>query len=158
MNWTRVSFALIFVLGLALVQSALAQSSPQDFLNPHNEARAAVGVGPLVWDDTVAAFALKYATERKDCAMMHSGGPYGENIATGGGDFDGEMASKMWIGEKPNYDYSSDSCVGGECRHYTQVVWRNSVRIGCARVRCDNGGVFITCNYDPKGNIGGRPY
>ncbi|WZZ76659.1 hypothetical protein YC2023_088029 [Brassica napus] len=29
--------------------------------------------------------------------------------------------------------------------HYTQIVWKNSVRMGCAKVRCDNGQTFITC-------------
>ncbi|CAA6657659.1 unnamed protein product [Spirodela intermedia] len=39
------------------------------------------------------------------------------------------------------------------------MVWRNSVRVGCARVRCGNGSFFVTCNYDPPGNVGGkRPY
>ncbi|XWS52169.1 hypothetical protein CRYUN_Cryun11dG0043900 [Craigia yunnanensis] len=34
------------------------------------------------------------------------------------------------------------------CGHYTQIVWKNTRRIGCARVICDNGDVFMTCNYD----------
>ena len=29
--------------------------------------------------------------------------------------------------------------------HYTQIVWKNSVRMGCAKVRCNNGQTFITC-------------
>ncbi|CAI0421922.1 unnamed protein product, partial [Linum tenue] len=39
------------------------------------------------------------------------------------------------------------------------VVWRNSVRLGCARVQCANGWWFVTCSYDPPGNyVGQRPY
>jgi pathogenesis-related protein 1 len=72
----------------------------------------------------------------------------------------GTEAVKLWVDEKPYYDYNSNSCVNGEmCGHYTQVVWRKSLRIGCAKVKCDNGGTFITCNYDPPGNyVGERPY
>ncbi|KAK9988777.1 hypothetical protein SO802_029016 [Lithocarpus litseifolius] len=65
----------------------------------------------------------------------------------------------MWVAEKPKYDYNSNSCVGGECHHYTQVVWSNSVRLGCAKVRCNNGATIISCNYDPPGNyVNQRPY
>ncbi|KAJ6302652.1 hypothetical protein OIU77_016689 [Salix suchowensis] len=91
--------------------------------------------------------------------MVHSGGPYGENLAWGSPDLAGTAAVKMWADERANYDYNSNSCVGGECLHYTQVVWRNSVRLGCAKVRCSNGGAIISCNYDPPGNYNGqRPF
>ncbi|KAK4424274.1 Basic form of pathogenesis-related protein 1 [Sesamum alatum] len=45
----------------------------------------------------------------------------------------------LWVEEKPFYDYLSNSCVGGECGHYTQVMWLNSVRLGCARAQCNDG-------------------
>ncbi|GMH03066.1 hypothetical protein Nepgr_004905 [Nepenthes gracilis] len=94
-----------------------------------------------------------------DCILEHSEGPYGENIAEGWGQFSGADAVKLWAGEKDNYDYGSNSCVRGECLHYTQVVWRDSVHLGCARVECQNGWAFVTCNYDPPGNyVGERPY
>lgn len=51
------------------------------------------------------------------------------------------------------------SCLGDECLHYTQVVWRDSVYLGCAKVNCYNGGSFVICSYDPPGNYeGDRPY
>ncbi|KAL2927625.1 Pathogenesis-related protein 1 [Bienertia sinuspersici] len=156
---TTSFFIVIAILGLA--QICNAQNSPQDYVNAHNAARAAVGVGNLHWDNKVAAYAQQYANKRKgDCALQHSGGPYGENIAVGGGDFTGTDAVKLWVAEKANYTYSSNTCApNAQCGHYTQVVWRNSVRLGCARVKCNTGSFFITCNYDPRGNIVGRkPY
>ncbi|XP_012072761.2 pathogenesis-related protein 1 [Jatropha curcas] len=95
-----------------------------------------------------------------ECNLVHSEGPYGENLAWGSGDLSGEEAVKMWVDEKTYYDYNSNSCAPGRvCGHYTQVVWRESVRLGCAKVTCTNGGTFIGCNYDPPGNyIGKRPY
>ncbi|KAL2342008.1 hypothetical protein Fmac_009948 [Flemingia macrophylla] len=132
------------------------QDSEADYVNAHNGARAEVGVENVAWDDSVAAFAQNYANERKvDCELIHSGGGgnYGENLAMSSGDLSGTDAVKLWVDEKPYYDYYSNSCVEGqECLHYTQVVWRKSVAIGCAKVRCDNGGTFITCNYSPPGN------
>ncbi|KAG5625304.1 hypothetical protein H5410_010522 [Solanum commersonii] len=72
----------------------------------------------------------------------------------------GTAAVNLWVGENPYYDYNSNSCTGGkECRHYTQVVWKNSIQLGRARVQCTNGWWFVTCNYNPPGNyIGQRPY
>lgn len=96
-----------------------------------------------------------------DCRLVHSNGPYGENIAWGSPDLSGINAVKLWVDEKQYYNYNSNSCASGKvCGHYTQVVWKNSMRLGCAKVKCKNkGGAFIVCNYDPRGNIvGQRPY
>ncbi|XP_020234033.1 pathogenesis-related protein 1 [Cajanus cajan] len=163
MGLCKVSFSLFCMLGLVMVgHMANAQDSHADYVNAHNAARAQVGVPNLAWDDTVAAYAQNYANQRKgDCRLMHSGGGnYGENIAMSTGDLSGTQAVKLWVDEKPYYDHQSNSCINGqECLHYTQVVWRNSVRLGCAKVRCDNGGTFITCNYSPPGNYAGQsPY
>ena len=160
----KISLGLLFtcMVGLAIVQISNAQDTRQDYLNAHNSARAAVGVGQLTWDDRLAAFAQQYANKRiGDCNLVHSGGPYGENLAWGSPDLSGVNAVKMWVNEKADYDYKSNTCAAGKvCGHYTQVVWRKSLRVGCAKVRCNNNkGTFIGCNYDPRGNfVGERPY
>ena len=157
---TKISIALIFLVGLAQLHTSHAQNSQQDYLNAHNVARAQVGVPNITWDSTVATCAQNYANSRiGDCNLVHSNGSYGENLAKGSGSFTGTAAVNLWVAEKNCYDYNSHPCVGGQCLHYTQVVWRNSVRLGCARVHCNNGWWFVTCNYDPPGNyVGQRPY
>ncbi|XP_043716056.1 pathogenesis-related protein 1A-like [Telopea speciosissima] len=154
--------ALLSLIGLlAFFHVSQAQNSQNDYLSPHNAARSDVGVGSMTWDDTVAAYAQNYANQRAgDCAHKHSGGQYGENIAWNSGDMSATDAVKLWVDEKAYYDYNSNSCAEGQqCDHYTQVVWRNSVKLGCGRVTCNSGGTFITCNYDPPGNyVGERPY
>ncbi|CAA7393766.1 unnamed protein product [Spirodela intermedia] len=153
---------LACVLVLGTIGSVQAQNTPQDFLDAHNTARAAVGVGQIVWSDTVAAYAQNYANQRKgDCNLVHSSGPYGENLFWGSGkEWTAREAVQSWVNEKQDYNYATNTCATGKvCRHYTQVVWRNSVNLGCARVKCNNGAIFITCNYSPPGNIvGRRPY
>ncbi|XP_010688504.2 pathogenesis-related protein PR-1 [Beta vulgaris subsp. vulgaris] len=133
------------------------------YLKAQNAARAAVGVPPLSWDSRLAAFAQWWANQRRyDCALKHSSGPYGENIFWGSGSsWSPAFAVQSWVVEGKYYNYYSNSCAyGKDCGHYTQIVWRSTRRIGCAKVVCYNGrGVFITCNYDPPGNyIGSRPY
>ncbi|OVA08790.1 Allergen V5/Tpx-1-related [Macleaya cordata] len=137
-----------------------AQNSSQDFLASHNAARAEVGVSPMTWEDTVAAYSRDYANQRAgDCNLIHSGGPYGENLAVSSGELRAVDAVNLWVSEKDFYNYESNSCQGGVCGHYTQVVWRNSIRLGCASVTCSTGGTFVICNYDPPGNyVGQRPY
>ena len=64
----------------------------------------------------------------------------------------------LWMAEASSYDYATNS---GNAGHYTQVVWRTSVRIGCAIVNCPAVAYnnTILCDYAPGGNIGGqKPY
>ncbi|WMV51133.1 hypothetical protein MTR67_044518 [Solanum verrucosum] len=73
------------------------------------------------------------------------------------------MATKavdMWVDEKQYYHHDSNTCDEGQvCRHYTEVVWRNSVFLGCTRVQCNNGRYVVSSNYVPPGNfIGQTPY
>uniref|UniRef100_A0A0D9VFX7 Protein kinase domain-containing protein n=1 Tax=Leersia perrieri TaxID=77586 RepID=A0A0D9VFX7_9ORYZ len=143
-----------------------AQNSPQDFHNLHNAARAGVGVSMLSWDSTVAAYAADYAEKRKsDCRNVHSNGPYGENLFQGVPQISWTASDAFfsWLGEGKNYNCTSNTCNDGRgCSEYTQLVWANSTRVGCASVTCDSnagGGTFISCNYDPPGNlVGERPY
>ena len=148
-------------MGLTLIHVSLAQNSHQDFVNAHNVARAEVGVGPIRWNHTIAAYAQDYANKRiGDCDLTHSMGPYGECLAEGYAILSAVDAVNLWVNEKQYYDYESNSCIGtDECRHYTQVVWRDSVHLRCARVKCDNDWLFVICDYDPPGNDEDeRPY
>ncbi|KAJ4848743.1 hypothetical protein Tsubulata_020458 [Turnera subulata] len=159
MRFTKFLMA-INSIAFILCHTSLAQNSHQDYVDAHNSVRAEVGVGPIAWNDTIAAYAQKYANSRiEKCELKHSYGPYGENIAKGYGNLNGVDAVEMWASEKPNYDPGSNSCVGDECLHYTQIVWRNSVHLGCGRAKCKDGWWFVICSYDPVGNIvGQRPY
>ncbi|KAK9166086.1 hypothetical protein Scep_001277 [Stephania cephalantha] len=155
MGLSKIEVALVCLVSTSILAHLAVQAqSPQDYLDPHNAARAQVGVGALVWDDTVAATALNYAYQRAgDCSLVHSGNPnYGENLAMSTGSLSPAEAVKLWTDEQQYYDYNSNTCIGGVCGHYTQVVWANSLRLGCASVTCNSGGTFVICNYYPPGN------
>ena len=155
-------------VGLALVvimlktETFYAQNSAQDYLDAHNGARKAIGLSPFVWSNGLETYARNYANQRiGDCRLVHSRGPYGENLFWGSGkSWSASEAVKLWISESVNYDYYSNYCKRGTvCGHYTQVVWRNTRMVGCAHVVCRSGAIFIICNYYPPGNyIGQRPY
>ncbi|KAJ1295803.1 hypothetical protein BS78_01G250700 [Paspalum vaginatum] len=160
--------AIVLAVAVAVLATStsvvVAQDSAQTFLDLQNAARAEVGVAPLVWNDTVAAYARAFAATRKsDCALTHSGGPYGENLFWGsaGATWTAADAVSMWVAEKQYYNCNDNSCSAGHaCAHYTQVVWESTTTVGCAEVTCDGqGGTFIVCEYDTAGNtVGQRPY
>lgn len=160
---TITIFLLLISTAHAVPTKSQHVSQASQFLAPHNVARLALRLRPLLWDAKLARYAQWYANQRRfDCALEHSNGPYGENIFWGSGnDWTPSQAVAAWVSERQWYNYWSNSCAGGEqCGHYTQIVWSSTRRVGCARVKClGDRGVFMTCNYDPPGNyIGERPY
>ncbi|EOA31607.1 hypothetical protein CARUB_v10014803mg [Capsella rubella] len=157
-DYSRILIILAALVGVLLVPSK-AQDSLQDYVNAHNQARSQVGVGPMQWNEKLVTYARNHIdTLKGDCRLVHSNGRYGENLAKSYGDLSGVTAVNLWVNEKANYNYDTNTC-NGVCGHYTQVVWRNSVRLGCAKVMCNNGGTIISCNYDPPGNyVNQKPY
>ncbi|KAG9134878.1 hypothetical protein Leryth_001210 [Lithospermum erythrorhizon] len=94
--------------------------------------------------------------------MEHSNGPYGENVYWGSDtSFSPFHCAEAWVDEKKLYNYETNSCnPGQDCGHYTQIVWKNTLKVGCGKTVCVSGkGVFMVCEYDPPGNyVGERPY
>ncbi|KAL4284834.1 hypothetical protein GQ457_16G031160 [Hibiscus cannabinus] len=154
----------IFNMSKQLCSGCVGESV--EFLFAHNLVRAAKWEPLLFWDFQLQKYARWWASQRKPgCELQHSfpEGDFklGENIFWGSGSmWRPSDAVSAWADEEKYYDYDSNSCEEGQmCGHYTQIVWKNSRRIGCARVVCDTGDVFMTCNYDPPGNyVGERPY
>jgi len=137
----------------------------------HNDARATVNVGPMTWDPALAQIAADWAAKCTDSdhdglldhnADRSKGYPtyVGENIYASTGTANGPDAVTDWVSESKDYDYASNSC-SGICGHYTQVVWKASVKLGCALHRCPGlkYSSTIVCDYAPGGNISGqKPY
>ncbi|RWR82634.1 pathogenesis-related protein PR-1 type-like protein [Cinnamomum micranthum f. kanehirae] len=155
---------LILLLSSIIMADARVNKTEMinQFLDAHNTARKAVGVPPLKWEPLLANFAHAYSNQRRhDCALVHSTAmAYGENIFIGQGRlWSANDAVAAWVAEKQFYDYSSNACSGPDCTHYTQIVWRTTEQVGCAKIICDNGSSYITCEYYPPGNyVGARPY
>ncbi|KAB1205514.1 Pathogenesis-related protein PR-1 [Morella rubra] len=153
-------------LSSQLLSRRLLKSAPrntiQQYLTPHNTIRAKLGLPPLQWSKKLANYASWWAHQRQgDCALIHSNSNYGENLFWGSGkDWKPADAVEAWAAERSYYNPETNSCTQNrDCLHYTQIIWRQSSKVGCAKVLCRSPlDTLIICNYDPHGNvIGQRP-
>ncbi|KAI3908778.1 hypothetical protein MKW98_029328 [Papaver atlanticum] len=115
-----------------LIHFSQAQNTLQDYLAAHNTTSGNVSIGMLTWDNNLVSYAMNYAKQRDGyCKLIHSDGPYGENIAWGStSTFIAVELIKLWIAEKSYYNYGANT---------RSIVWRESVCVGCARIVCKWG-------------------
>lgn len=121
----------------------------------HNRHRAAHCAPPLAWSSELAATAQRHAERLRSggCNLVHSQGPYGENLfgASPAGQATPDVVVDDWYNEVTAYDMRHPG-FGMRTGHFTQVVWKDTTRVGCAVARCQDSDVWV-CNYDPPGNI-----
>jgi pathogenesis-related protein 1 len=142
----------------------------------HNQVRAQIQtqppLAPLEWDAALAQTAAAWVAQCRDQEApaglidhnpdRSQGHPYyvGENIYASSGNATAQGAVQAWASEAANYNYANNTC-SGICGHYTQIVWRSTAKLGCAKGDCPSLQFrsTIVCNYGPGGNVGGqRPY
>jgi hypothetical protein len=136
-------------------------------LAAHNLERARMGVPVLAWDASLAADARVWAEElaatgRFEHSPDDPGKPLqGENLWAGTPRaFSPEAMVALWAAEKSDYrpgvfpNNSRDGDVE-KVGHYTQLIWRNSHRVGCATA-VGRREEFLVCRYSEAGNITGQ--
>ena len=139
---------------------------PSVMLREHNAARTQVGVGPLALDSALERDALAYAQEMARTGnFAHSSGDsrpgQGENLWVGtSGAYGFEEMIGYWVDEKRYYRHGTFPDVSStgkwsDVGHYTQIVWRDTTRVGCA-IATGRGRDWLVCRYAPQGNIVGR--
>ena len=150
------------------IGSNLTLQEVEELLREHNKARAEVGVGPLHWSKQLALYAEEWATHLvlTKCRLEHRPDSgtwqqvHGENLFMGTAGYYGVAdAVKEWVSEKKYYKGGTLTSSNWEASgHYTQVVWKDTTQLGCAKVAC-KGNIIVVCNYDPPGNfLGQKPY
>ncbi|PUZ46453.1 hypothetical protein GQ55_7G079800 [Panicum hallii var. hallii] len=185
----------VFLSFVAIISLALASLSPQasaagvaengsstagrptignyqrQFLQAHNEARAAAGLPPLTWNMTLQLDSKRYANElRIRCSTRPlyawgTDGIYGRNLYKGTDKRRTPAeAVAAWVSEGHWYDLKNNRCTAPEdqsCDEYKQVVWRATTQVGCGRhfCRASFNTTVAVCEYYPPGNRNGqRPY
>ncbi|XP_051947841.1 uncharacterized protein LOC127619117 isoform X2 [Xyrauchen texanus] len=158
---------------LSLADSHLTEDQKSTIVNMHNELRSKVQPSAafmqrVVWDEELHLVAETYASK---CIWKHNPElitlSLGENLFVTTGPFNATKAMLDWFGEHVDYGYENDTCPENKmCGHYTQMVWANTNKVGCATYLCDTleglpfeNSTVLVCNYSPQGNVEGqRPY
>lgn len=128
----------------------------QDILDRQNYWRSQLGIAPLAWSEEVASYAKEWADQLavNGCDFKHrTNGKYGENLYMAmGGNPTGTEVADSWASERKDFNYDTWGDNWMEVGHYTQMIWENTTKVGCAMVKCSNGNIIWVCNYDPAGN------
>jgi hypothetical protein len=158
--------------------NALRANGPFDPGGNGNPAPAATAGGPLtpmVWSQSAASVAQAYAATCPGLVHNPAAGSsygFGENIYISEAQLPpasatGTDAVSDWASEASNFVYGTNTCTNGECGHYTQLVWRQTIAVGCAVQQCsinspDTSFPFTAlevCDYIPAGNFNNlQPY
>lgn len=158
---------------LSLAGGQLTEQEKLTIVDLHNELRSEVQpsaafMQKVVWDEAIRLVAEGYAAK---CIWDHNPEledlKMGENLFVGTGTFNATKAVMDWFKEHLDYDYEKNDCDEDKmCGHYTQLVWADTKKIGCATHFCDTlenldfkKATLLVCDYHPHGNIEGqKPY
>jgi len=137
-------------------------------VNRHNTLRKKHSAGKLEKFADIAKLAQTTANRCKSKGTLeHYGTSYkgnwmGQNLyVLGGAAPTGAEVANSWYSENKNYNYNTGKSKNGkEYRHFTQLVWKASKKIGCAVAKGKWNGYspsyYVCCNYYPGGNYEGQ--
>jgi len=161
---------------------ALGLSEQSEMLAMHNQARSAVNVPDMKWSASLTKTAQSYANKlaKNGCGLVHSrtngigenlywASPITQTVTSPNGNkqtsvrpqnITASTVVKAWADEKQDYDAETNSCaVGKVCGHYTQLIWKSTTQVGCAKGMCPDSAQIWVCHYAPPGNyIDQKPY
>jgi hypothetical protein len=132
-----------------------------------NAERAVYGFGELAWDASLARDAAAYAAELAATGKwQHSDSDsregQGENLWMGTRSaFTTEEMVDGWLTERTAFRpgvFPNVSKTGSwnDVGHYTQIIWPQTVKVGCA-VRSSTKHDYLVCRYSEPGNVMGKP-
>jgi uncharacterized protein YkwD len=165
----RLAAALSLIIAAPLLAGATGRLTSLDarLLAAHNRERSAAGIEALRWDPELAAEAaawgktLAAAGELEHADAVDEEDPQGENLWAGTrGAYAPEEMVDGWIEEKRHFRpgrFPENSVTGdfADVGHYTQLMWRETDRVGCALAQGAAEEVLV-CRYRTAGNVVGE--
>ncbi|MBN2663111.1 MAG: hypothetical protein JXR68_05635 [Bacteroidales bacterium] len=152
---------LVFSTSSLFSQIELDDGEKAILLNRHNFFRQIVGSNEFYWADDLAEVAQQEAISIAQ--NPYSAAPntaYGINIYRSSTKPDFVYAVNYWAKEQRYYhgEVLTDENIL-QFGHYTQIVWQNTVALGCAMAQTQGGTYILVCAYSPKGNqVGQKPF
>jgi uncharacterized protein YkwD len=137
----------------------LLSKPASQLLGIHNQRRLQHRAPKLAWSPDIAQFARQHACR---CNFTHdTNRRFGENLyGVWGPRIPNEVVassgSQAWYKEVKYYNFSNPGW-NYAAGHFTQMVWKNTKRMGCGLCWCPaNDMTLLTCKYDPPGNVLGQ--
>ncbi|XP_054876490.1 ancylostoma secreted protein-like [Poeciliopsis prolifica] len=142
-------------------QTMADETFKKQFLDAHNNYRAAHGAQKLTYNSELNSAAQKWAEEILSTkTMKHSNTEDGENIFYSFNSQkvtpQGNAAVDDWYSEIKDYDFSRPGWQENT-GHFTQVVWKDTKELGLG-FATDGHTVFVVGQYRPAGNITNEGY
>lgn len=174
MNYLTVT--TFFVIAIVAVGGALQEvnlvktsvraprCSASIVLKAHNKYRKELGIAPLKWDVSLQRSSVAYArklvrTNRFEHTKTRK---YGENLWKGSGRvFTYTEMVRSWGSEKKFFKYGVNTFIVANSNwrqvgHYTQMIWRDTKRVGCGGAGSFRTGFVFVCHYKKPGNVRNR--
>lgn len=166
----RLAGAAALALAAPLLQGATGLTTNLDarLLAAHNRERAAAGIAPLRWDPALVEDARRWGDYLAAIGEIEheeddpgDPDPQGENLFLGTKNhFAAEEMVGMWIDEKAHFvagPIPQNSRTGNfeDVGHYTQLMWRDTRRVGCAVSQGSDYDILV-CRYRQAGNVMGE--
>lgn len=176
MSWRHLSAALLLSVAATPGATGVGTQPPVERLpaagladrltRPQNAERAMIGLPAMAWDPALAQAAADYAAELARTGKWGHSAPdqrpgQGENLWMGTrAAFTFEEMVDGWLTERrffrrgtfPNVSRSGS---WQDVGHYTQIIWADTVRVGCA-VRSSRAHDYLVCRYSGPGNVMGE--
>jgi uncharacterized protein YkwD len=162
--------AATLMLAAPLLAGATGRVTNLDerLLAAQNRERSDLGLAPLAWDPALAQDAARWAAAlAKAGAIEHeeevgdADTAEGENLWQGTrGAYSAEAMVGLWLAEKKDFRQGPIPAVSRTGRfedvgHYTQIVWRDTDRVGCALAQGSRDEMLV-CRYRTAGNVEGE--
>ncbi len=166
-NIRRLAACMILASGTpALVGASDMRGQFEDrVLAAHNRERDVLGIAPLRWNPALAVDARGWADHLARTGEFEHAPeqeePQGENLWAGTrGGYALEAMVDGWVREKRYFRpglFPNNSSTGRveDVGHYTQLVWRDTLDVGCALATGVREDVLV-CRYSQAGNYEGE--
>ncbi|KAL0266620.1 UNVERIFIED_CONTAM: hypothetical protein PYX00_009113 [Menopon gallinae] len=130
-----------------------------DCIKCHNAYRERHGVPPLTFSKELAAYAQNWAEELADNQRFEhrKNGAAGENLfmfysSDSSVIVSAGQACDSWYSEIKKFQFGKEPR-NMDAGHFTQMIWKETKKVGMGRARGPTGKQIIVANYDPPGNL-----
>jgi len=153
--------------------SAHSLPVPDSIYSQQNDARNSFGITSFTIDQNLANIAQEITQQCKwtDSSWKTTAqSTYAQTLGLSsttigfnkGAASVGSTSINLWLAQKTKWNCEANTCSSGTCGSWTQIVWKDSVRIGCAISKCTTGTPlgssfttweYLLCLYNPAGNM-----